>query len=82
VRREFGSPVLFRQRRPGLDGEIFELRKFRTMTDQRGPDGALLPDEQRLTDFGRWLRSTSLDEIPEMVNVLKGEMSLVGRARC
>jgi sugar transferase EpsL len=78
VRREFGSPVLFRQRRPGLDGEIFELRKFRTMTDQRGPDGALLPDEQRLTDFGRWLRSTSLDEIPEMVNVLKGEMSLVG----
>jgi sugar transferase EpsL len=78
VRREFGSPVLFRQRRPGLHGEIFELRKFRTMTDERGPDGALLPDEERLTDFGRWLRSTSLDEIPEMVNVLNGEMSLVG----
>jgi sugar transferase EpsL len=78
VRRELGRPVLFRQVRPGLDGELFELRKFRTMTDERGPDGELLPDEQRLTDFGRWLRSTSLDEIPEMVNVLKGEMSLVG----
>jgi sugar transferase EpsL len=78
VRREFGRPVLFRQLRPGLNGELFELRKFRTMTDERGPDGERLPDEQRLTDFGRWLRSTSLDEIPEMVNVLKGEMSLVG----
>ena len=78
VRREFGSPVLFRQRRPGRHGEIFELRKFRTMTDERGPDGQLLPDEQRLTDFGRWLRASSLDEIPEMVNVLTGEMSLVG----
>jgi sugar transferase EpsL len=78
VRRELGSPVLFRQRRPGLGGELFELRKFRTMTDERGSDGQLLPDEQRLTDFGRWLRSTSLDEIPEMVNVLRGDMSLVG----
>jgi sugar transferase EpsL len=78
VRRELGRPVLFRQLRPGLNGELFELRKFRTMTDERGPDGDLLPDEERLTDFGRWLRSTSLDEIPEMVNVLKGEMSLVG----
>jgi sugar transferase EpsL len=78
VRRELGSPVLFRQLRPGRDGGLFELRKFRTMTDERGPDGQLLPDEQRLTDFGRWLRSTSLDEIPEMVNVLRGEMSLVG----
>jgi sugar transferase EpsL len=78
VRRELGSPVLFRQLRPGRDGELFELRKFRTMTDERGPDGQLLPDEERLTDFGRWLRSTSLDEIPEMVNVLRGEMSLVG----
>jgi sugar transferase EpsL len=78
VRRELGRPVLFRQTRPGLDGELFELRKFRTMTDECGPDGELLPDEQRLTDFGRWLRSSSLDEIPEMVNVLKGEMSLVG----
>lgn len=78
VRREFGSPVIFRQERPGLDGAIFVLRKFRTMTDERGPDGELLPDEQRLTRFGRFLRSSSLDELPEMVNVLKGEMSLVG----
>ena len=78
VRRELGSPVLFRQLRPGKAERLFELRKFRTMTDERGPDGQLLPDQDRLTSFGRWLRSTSLDEIPEMVNVLKGEMSLVG----
>jgi sugar transferase EpsL len=78
VRREFGPPVLFRQPRPGRDGEIFQVRKFRTMTNERGPDGQLLPDEQRLTDFGRFLRSTSLDELPEMLNVLAGEMSLVG----
>ena len=78
VRREFGSPVIFRQERPGLDGKIFVLRKFRTMTDERGPEGELLPDEQRLTRFGRFLRSSSLDELPEMVNVLRGEMSLVG----
>ena len=78
VRRELGSPVLFRQRRPGLHGEVFELRKFRTMTDERDERGQLLPDAQRLTPFGRWLRSTSLDELPELVNVLTGEMSLVG----
>jgi sugar transferase EpsL len=78
VRRDLGSPVLFRQRRPGLHGKVFDLLKFRTMTDERGSGGELLPDEQRLTPFGQWLRSTSLDEIPEMVNVLKGEMSLVG----
>jgi lipopolysaccharide/colanic/teichoic acid biosynthesis glycosyltransferase/glycosyltransferase involved in cell wall biosynthesis len=78
VYREFGRPILFRQRRPGLHGEIFQLRKFRTMTDERGPDGELLPDEQRLTPFGRFLRSSSLDELPEMLNVIKGEMSLVG----
>lgn len=78
VRRELGSPVLFTQARPGLHGEVFRLRKFRTMTDERDADGRLLPDEQRLTRFGRFLRSTSLDEIPEMVNVLRGEMSLVG----
>jgi sugar transferase EpsL len=78
VRREFGTPVLFRQRRPGLHGEIFELRKFRTMTDERGPDGQLLPDEQRLTPFGAFLRSSSLDELPELCSVLRGEMSMVG----
>jgi lipopolysaccharide/colanic/teichoic acid biosynthesis glycosyltransferase/glycosyltransferase involved in cell wall biosynthesis len=78
VYREFGRPILFRQVRPGLHGETFELRKFRTMTDERGSDGELLPDEQRLTRFGRFLRSTSLDELPEMINVLRGEMSLVG----
>ena len=78
VRREFGAPVLFRQVRPGLHGRPFTIRKFRTMTDERGPDGELLPDEQRLTRFGAWLRASSLDELPEMVNVLVGEMSLVG----
>jgi len=78
VRRELGPPVLFTQPRPGLHGEVFRLRKFRTMTDERDAEGRLLPDEQRLTRFGRFLRSTSLDEIPEMVNVLRGEMSLVG----
>jgi sugar transferase EpsL len=78
VRRELGTPVLFRQLRPGRHGESFELRKFRTMTDERGPDGELLADQQRLTEFGAWLRSSSLDEIPEMINVMKGEMSLVG----
>jgi sugar transferase EpsL len=78
VRRELGKPVLFRQVRPGLHGQPFELRKFRTMTLERDARGQLLPDEQRLTPFGAWLRSTSLDEIPEMLNVLRGDMSLVG----
>ena len=78
VRVKLGSPVLFRQKRPGLNEAIFELVKFRTMTDARGPDGQLLPDAERLTPFGRWLRATSLDELPELWNVLKGEMSLVG----
>jgi lipopolysaccharide/colanic/teichoic acid biosynthesis glycosyltransferase len=78
VRVQLGSPVLFRQRRPGLGGRPFELLKFRTMTDRRDADGALLPDEARLTAFGRWLRATSLDELPELINVLRGEMSLVG----
>lgn len=78
VRRELGSPVLFTQQRPGLHGRVFTLRKFRTMTDERGTDGELLPDDQRLTPFGQWLRASSLDELPEMVNVLRGEMSLVG----
>lgn len=78
VRSRLGSPVFFRQTRPGLHGKPFKMIKFRTMTDQRGPDGALLPDAERLTAFGRFLRSTSLDELPELWNVLKGEMSLVG----
>ena len=78
VRRRLGAPVLFRQQRPGLHGEPFMMIKFRSMTDERGPDGELLPDEQRLTRFGRLLRSASLDELPELWNVLKGEMSLVG----
>lgn len=78
VRRRLGSPIFFRQIRPGRHGVPFEMVKFRTMTDARGADGQLLPDEQRLTPFGRWLRSTSLDELPELWNVLKGDMSLVG----
>ena len=73
-----GSPVLFRQRRPGLHGRPFWLLKFRTMTDARDAGGALLPDAERLTAFGRFLRATSLDELPELFNVLKGDMSLVG----
>jgi lipopolysaccharide/colanic/teichoic acid biosynthesis glycosyltransferase len=78
VRLRLGSPVLFRQVRPGLHGQPFEMVKFRTMTDARGPDGALLPDAVRLTPFGQFLRRASLDELPELWNVLRGEMSLVG----
>ena len=78
IRRKLGSPLLFRQVRPGLHGQPFEMVKFRTMTDERGADGALLPDAQRLTQFGQFLRASSLDELPELWNVLKGEMSLVG----
>lgn len=78
VRCKLGSPVLFKQDRPGLDGKIFTMYKFRTMTDMRNREGELLPDEERLPPFGRFLRSTSLDELPELINVLKGDMSLVG----
>ena len=78
VRCKLGKPVLFSQERPGLNGRPFKIFKFRTMTDARTPDGHLLPDEKRLTRFGRFLRSTSLDELPELWNVLKGEMSWVG----
>ncbi|MBE9514449.1 MAG: sugar transferase [Chloroflexi bacterium] len=78
VRVKLGCPVLFRQQRPGLHGRPFTLFKFRTMTDARDAQGNLMPDDERLTPFGRVLRSTSIDELPEMFNVLKGEMSLVG----
>ena len=78
VRIKLGSPVLFKQERPGKNEEIFKLYKFRTMTDARDENGNLLPDEVRLTKFGRALRTTSLDELPEVFNILKGEMSLVG----
>lgn len=78
VRRRLGSPVLFRQQRPGLHGRPFAMLKFRTMTDARDAQGNLLSDAERLTPFGRFLRSTSLDELPELLNVLKGDMSLVG----
>jgi sugar transferase EpsL len=78
VRVKLGSPILFQQVRPGLDGQPFKLRKFRTMTDERDSSGHLLPDEVRLTPFGRFLRMTSLDELPGLFNVLAGEMSLVG----
>ena len=78
VRRELGSPVFFTQVRPGMHGKPFKMVKFRSMTSECGPDGQLLPDAVRLTAFGRWLRATSLDELPELWNVLKGDMSLVG----
>lgn len=78
VRVKLGSPVIFKQPRPGKDEKIFYLYKFRTMTDERDENGKLLPDERRLTEFGKWLRSTSLDELPEAWNILKGDMSVVG----
>lgn len=78
VRVKLGAPVIFAQDRPGLDGKVFKLYKFRTMTDARDAGGELLPDEDRLPPFGRKLRSTSLDELPELWNILKGDMSVVG----
>ncbi|RHE52757.1 sugar transferase [Collinsella sp. AM28-11LB] len=78
VRVKLGSPVLFRQPRPGRDEKVFNLYKFRTMTDERDADGNLLPDEQRLTKFGSVLRSTSLDELPEVFNIVRGDMSIIG----
>jgi undecaprenyl phosphate N,N'-diacetylbacillosamine 1-phosphate transferase len=78
VRIKLGSPVIFKQERPGLNEKIFTLYKFRTMTDKKDEQGNLLSDSERLTSFGRWLRSTSLDELPELWNILKGEMSIVG----
>ena len=78
VKNKLGSPVLFHQERPGKDGKIFMLYKFRSMTDERDENGNLLPDDVRLTKFGRLLRSTSLDELPELLNILKGDMAIVG----
>ncbi len=78
VKIKLGSPVIFKQQRPGLNEKIFTLYKFRTMTDERDEKGELLPDSERLTKFGRMLRSTSLDELPELFNILKGDMSVIG----
>lgn len=78
VRVNLGSPVLFRQKRPGKDGKIFEMYKFRSMSNAESEDGVLLPDADRLTRFGRFLRSTSLDELPEAFNIIKGDMSVIG----
>lgn len=78
VRTKLGSPVIFKQERPGLNGKVFMLYKFRTMTDKKDAEGNLLPDEVRLTGFGKKLRSTSLDELPELFNILKGDMAVVG----
>ena len=78
VRIYLGSPVIFKQQRPGLNEKIFTMYKFRTMTDERDENGELLPDSERLTKFGKFLRSTSLDELPELFNILKGDMSIVG----
>ena len=78
VRIKLGNPIIFKQQRPGKDEKIFTLYKFRTMTDKKDENGNLLPDSERLTNFGKLLRSTSLDELPELINILKGDMAIVG----
>ena len=78
VRIKLGKPAIFKQKRPGKDEKIFTLYKFRTMTDEKDEKGNLLPDEKRLTKFGKFLRSTSLDELPELINIIKGDMAIVG----
>lgn len=78
VRSKLGSPILFKQERPGMNEKVFTMYKFRTMTDEKNKNGELLPDEERLTRFGRILRSTSLDELPGLLNVIKGDMSIIG----
>ena len=78
IRIKLGSPVIFKQERPGLNEKIFEILKFRTMINERDENGKLLPDGERLTHFGKFLRSTSIDELPELINILKGDMSIVG----
>lgn len=78
IKKNLGSPVIFKQKRPGLNGKIFEIYKFRSMTDERDENGELLPNNMRLTPFGKKLRATSLDELPELINIFKGDMSIVG----
>jgi undecaprenyl phosphate N,N'-diacetylbacillosamine 1-phosphate transferase len=78
VRINLGKPIIFKQQRPGLNEKIFTLYKFRTMTNKKNKNNDLLPDEERLTKFGKWLRSTSIDELPELINIIKGDMSIVG----
>ena len=81
VRVKLGSPVLFTQPRPGKDEKIFKLYKFRTMTDERDENGELLPDDVRLTSFGKWLRSTAMDELPEVFNILNGDRGIIGTTK-
>lgn len=78
VKIKLGSPIFFKQKRPGLDERIFTMYKFRTMTDKRDENGVLLPDKERITRFGKFLRATSLDELPELINIIKGDMSFIG----
>ena len=81
VRTKLGSPIIFKQERPGLDGKVFKLYKFRTMTDQKDENGNLLPDDVRLTKFGKMLRSTSLDELTELINIIKGDSGIIGTTK-